>query len=148
MAFQIPQFTQLTDWLIVDTKYGTEILPLPDLGTTKEEILEYVSKYEDEEEGYLDVARDFSDHFSQFVNPFLEDDLLFSAEVETGYGARLSAPGYMDCTEWTIHSSPTAAINYIRDTYLDDEFDSIDPDFDCIYRREEQLSTIRWMKGQ
>lgn len=35
--------------------------------------------------------------------------------------ARLSAPGYMDCTDWSIHLTERAAAEYLIDTYDDGE---------------------------
>ncbi len=34
-----------------------------------------------------------------------------------GYGARLSAPGYLDCTDWTVHPSVAQAIESLRDSF-------------------------------
>lgn len=33
------------------------------------------------------------------------------------WGARLNAPGYLDCTEWAIFDSKKKAENYIRETF-------------------------------
>ena len=41
-------------------------------------------------------------------------------EVIVGYGARLSAPGYMDCTEWSVFDTVSEAEQYLVDTYGDD----------------------------
>lgn len=37
-----------------------------------------------------------------------------------GYGARLSAPGYLDCTDWVVFPSEEEANDYLLD--LDDEY--------------------------
>lgn len=37
-----------------------------------------------------------------------------SVEEVTGFGARLSAPGYMDCTEWTIFGTLACAEEYLE----------------------------------
>lgn len=37
-----------------------------------------------------------------------------------GYGACLSADGYLDATEWTVHATPADAARYLIDTYYDD----------------------------
>jgi hypothetical protein len=34
-----------------------------------------------------------------------------------GYGARLSAPGYLDCTEWVVFDYRAEAVEYLQDTY-------------------------------
>ena len=38
----------------------------------------------------------------------------------SGWLARLLAPGYMDCTDWTGHASADAAARYLIDTYGDE----------------------------
>lgn len=38
-------------------------------------------------------------------------------EVRVGYAARMSAPGYMDTTPWSFHTSKAAAIKHLRDYY-------------------------------
>ena len=43
-------------------------------------------------------------------------------EVE-GYGARLTAPGYLDCTEWEVCTTRQDAMDYLRECYPD-----LDPD--------------------
>lgn len=44
-------------------------------------------------------------------------------EVETihGFGARLSAPGYMDCTDWSVFDTYEEAARYLIENYSDDE---------------------------
>ena len=41
------------------------------------------------------------------------------AERKQGYGARLSAPGYLDCTEWTVFATEDEARTYLTDTYCE-----------------------------
>ena len=55
---------------------------------------------------------------SQFADIYDMD----AAEVEfvSAYGARLSAPGYMDCTEWSVFDTQEKAEQYLVDTYGDD----------------------------
>jgi hypothetical protein len=42
-----------------------------------------------------------------------------SFEVIEGHGARLSMPGYTDCTEWTVHDSEDEAMKYLEEQYGD-----------------------------
>lgn len=42
-----------------------------------------------------------------------------SVKTVWGYGARLSAPGYLDATDWTVFSSRKAAENYLEETFGD-----------------------------
>jgi hypothetical protein len=38
-----------------------------------------------------------------------------------GYGARLSAPGYLDCTDWAVFDTEQEAEEYLDENYPDDE---------------------------
>lgn len=40
-------------------------------------------------------------------------------EPKTGWLARLSAPGYMDCTDWTAHATEAEARAYLEEQYGD-----------------------------
>lgn len=46
----------------------------------------------------------------------------------SGYGARLSAPGYMDCTDWAVFDTVQEAADYLLDTYYDRADDEMDDD--------------------
>ena len=53
---------------------------------------------------------------------FTRDDLMSEypkAEIETqrGYGSRLSAPGYLDCTDWGLHPTEDAAAEELLEIY-------------------------------
>lgn len=53
----------------------------------------------------------------------MSSEVLKRLEVEhsTGFRARLSAPGYMDCTDWTTtHETEDGAINELWEMYSDD----------------------------
>lgn len=41
-------------------------------------------------------------------------------ETIRGYGARLSAPGYLDCTEWTVFETEQEALDYLEEMYEED----------------------------
>jgi hypothetical protein len=40
-----------------------------------------------------------------------------------GYGARMSAPGYLDCTEWVVFDTEAKAEAYLEENYDVDEED-------------------------
>ena len=44
---------------------------------------------------------------------------IYEVEMQEGYGARLSMPGYLDCTDWTVHDTPEEAFEYLEKTYED-----------------------------
>ena len=41
-------------------------------------------------------------------------------QCRVGYGARLSAPGYLDCTDWVVFDTEQEAIDYLAETYLEE----------------------------
>lgn len=40
-----------------------------------------------------------------------------SLEVIEGWGARLSAPGYMDCTDWSVFATESEANKFLAEYY-------------------------------
>lgn len=49
-----------------------------------------------------------------------KDDVIEGPEKKIGWGARLSAPGYLDCTEWCVLDSEEEAREYLMDNYGDE----------------------------
>ncbi len=43
-----------------------------------------------------------------------------------GFGARLSAPGYLDCTEWDVFLTKEHARAHLREMYGDDDQEMLD----------------------
>ena len=65
---------------------------------------------------------------SEFGDNLTDDDLAgaVNSDIEEvnkaqGFGARLSASGYIDCTEWTFFDTEEEAVKYLIDTYGDDD---------------------------
>ena len=58
------------------------------------------------------------------IKDYIEGTKVYSVKVIKGYGARLSAPGYMDCTEWTVFDSKEEARQALKDMYVNDEYDN------------------------
>ena len=44
-----------------------------------------------------------------------------SIEIVSGWGARLSAPGYLDCTEWSVYETEEEARADLAEMYGDDD---------------------------
>ena len=51
-----------------------------------------------------------------------------SVTIIQGFGARMSAPGYMDCTEWTVFETRVEAAEYLLETYYDHPDDEMTDD--------------------
>lgn len=45
-------------------------------------------------------------------------------EIREGWGARLSAPGYMDCTDWSVYDTEAEATESLEEMFGDDDDDS------------------------
>lgn len=85
------EISESEDWIVVDGPCGTECIPCFVCG----EILdydEYVGQYGCDD-GYTDAA------FAEIAE-YAENGECYTIEQVTGYAGRLSAPGYIDCTEW------------------------------------------------
>jgi len=93
------QITEKCTWYMIDGIMGTEYVPadlVPD---------QYTQNWEPGKE----IPKPLAD--------YCENITAWEIEMITGYGARLSAPGYMDCTEWAVFDTIEQAENYLKDTY-------------------------------
>lgn len=52
------------------------------------------------------------------IKEYLTKD--FEVKIIKGYGARLSAPGYLDCTDWTVFDTYDAALEYLYEEIISD----------------------------
>lgn len=84
----------LSDWYAVETTNGTEFI-----------------------EADLVRKNPTNDDFEDYCEGEVES---FELKTEK-WGARLSAPGYMDRTDWTIHDTAEEAAKYLEETYPEDE---------------------------
>jgi len=91
MPFMVPQIV-LDDWYCVETSNGTEVVP-------------------------LDVCLDAEN--ATDLRDYLEGEVDENSEMEMTrkYGARLSAPGYLDCTDWSLCDSEDEARRYLEEVY-------------------------------
>jgi len=121
MAFMTPQYLQDT-WIEIDTSHGLISIPASEAGRpagwngntlqpgdiegiTFEEALEWYSDYI--EAGIADVYS--IDEITSMRNTL--------GEHGQPVGCRLSAAGYMDCTDWTIFATEHEAREYIEEVY-------------------------------
>lgn len=112
MSFMQPQVTSNQRWIKVETSQGTTFVNVFDTGLD----IPGSIALNDEPESLAATI----EQLSQFTEGIPE-----SWENIKGYGARLSAPGYLDCTEWSVFDTVEEAQAYLKDTYeLDDEEDT------------------------
>jgi hypothetical protein len=90
MSFMQPQIV-FDDWWKVEGQDGTTFLPYDLVGPD---------------------PTPFS--FAQYLE---SGKPAITFEIVKGYGARMSAPGYMDCTPWTVFETEDQAKEYLKETY-------------------------------
>ena len=110
--FMKPQI-EFGEWLEVDGACGIEAIPAD---------LVYIPKWMTPDLDYeTDCMEEDSDlrNVLDSVEGFIESDTydVTSIQLVEGYGARLSAPGYMDCTSWTVFKTREEAEEFLREEY-------------------------------
>jgi hypothetical protein len=98
MAFMEPEIYR-GEYYAVDTSIGNEIVPADVVGTVN---------------SVADLAEYVEGEISDSVPP----------PVKTGWLFRLSAPGYLDCTDWSVADSEEEARAELEEMY--GPFDSDD----------------------
>jgi len=109
-SFMQRQITRKDKWLRVETTQGTEFLP--------SELVSNVSNCD------ADNVENMPLWFNA-IQQYTEGEPQEWEWIE-GYGARLSAPGYLDCTEWAVFDTVAEAEAYLADMYGDDDEDDDD----------------------
>lgn len=96
MGFMQPQVWK-TKWVTLDGDQGGISLPFEQLSP-------------DEQKAAIDGP------VSVFADYYPDGEPL-SMHMRVGWGARLSAPGYLDCTEWVVFEDEWDAREYLEMTY-------------------------------
>ena len=101
MSFMEPQITDKQDWFEIDTDNGIWYVPfnIPNCRVT-----DALACVENEDEDTI-----------QELLLYTEGTELNEVTVVHGYGVRLSADGYMDCTEWDIFTNKREAMRAYRE---------------------------------
>jgi hypothetical protein len=98
MGFMEKQVTDKQMWIEIDGPCGTTWVP-------------------------ADIARDVvvavklgnESRAKELALEFYEGSTVWTVDLREGYGARFSAPGYMDCTEWSVFDTAEDAEAYLAD---------------------------------
>jgi hypothetical protein len=110
MAFMEKQITHNQTWIEVETTHGTEWIDAYDLGLHLRDSQTLTHSLTDKERESI-VSR-LSDYCEGAIQEW---------KTIRGCGARLSAPGYMDCTEWAVFDTPEEAEAYLKEMYDEEE---------------------------
>src|SRR5260370_41630348 len=111
MPFMQKQVTEKRAWIRVETSCGTEFIDTSTLGL--------LGLRDSQTKTHKLTAKEREEAISD-LSPYCEGTI---QEWETirGYGARLSAPGYLDCTEWTVFDTAEEAQAYLDENFPDEE---------------------------
>jgi hypothetical protein len=112
MSFMQKQITVNQSWIEVETTHGTEFLDAVSLGINIRDSQTKTHPLTDKER----------EETISKLSPYCEGAIQEWKTIR-GYGARLSAPGYLDSTEWTVFDTEKEAETYLAETYGDDEED-------------------------
>jgi hypothetical protein len=112
MGFMQRQVTVKRKWYEIETNAGTWFVDVDDVDG---------GKFAESLAGGLELDTWALAQLEKDYLQYTEGSRLEGLSVREGYGARLSAPGYMDCTEWTVFDTEQEANDYLEETYGDDE---------------------------
>lgn len=101
-------------WLELDTNEGT--IFLPDMLFNVPNVQNILDSDDNADDVYSELKAELSDFISS-------RSTIFNAALIEGYGARLSAPGYLDCTEWSVYATEAEAEEALTEMYGDDDDD-------------------------
>jgi len=110
MSFMQKQVTHKQPWIEVETSHGTEWIDAVSLGLNVRDSETKTHPLTDKERE--SIVSQLSDYCEGTIQEW---------KTVRGYGARLSAPGYLDCTEWTVFDTPEEAQAYLDETFPDEE---------------------------
>lgn len=110
MGFMEQQVTTKQTWIEVETSHGTVYLDAPVLGLFVRNSDPVTHPLTDKERESI-IAQ---------LSEYCEGTIQSWSTIK-GYGARLSAPGYMDCTEWSVFGTAEEAQQYLDEYYPEDE---------------------------
>jgi len=102
MSFMQPVI-EFGKWYEIDTMNGTSFVPFDVIGEINQSFL----------------GNPPSSYARKRVADYVDCDVkdINTIEIREGFGARLSASGYLDCTEWTVFDSEKEAKEYLVEMY-------------------------------
>ena len=110
--FMQHQVTGLENWLRVETTQGTEFVRIADTSLFVRNSQTLTHPATDAELFAAKVK----------ISPYCDGEPQTWENIK-GYGARLSAPGYLDCTEWSVFETEEEAREYLEENYPEDDED-------------------------
>jgi hypothetical protein len=110
VGFMQRQITERQNWLRVETTQGTQFFSVADTSLfVRDSRTQTHPLTEDERAATIKKIQQYTEGAPQ------------EWENIKGYGARLSAPGYLNCTEWAVFDTAEEAQQYLEENYSEDE---------------------------
>jgi squalene cyclase len=104
-----------TDWIEIGTTHGTYFVPADYLSY----VVDYLKDESIEDVLEMDAVRRDLLQYTEAYKP----EHILSVELRHGFGTRMSAPGYLDCTEWSVFDTEAEAAAYLEEYYGDEDED-------------------------
>jgi hypothetical protein len=117
MSHMEREVTDKQAWFQIDGNYGTDYVPASIVSYPRTHRLSIGAVVESENFPCLFTL------LESCVKDYTENTRIEAITLIEGYGARLLASGYMDCTEWCIFETEQEAEDYLDEYYPDDEED-------------------------
>lgn len=111
MPFMKPEVVE-GDWYVIETNEGQECVPAELIGDAP------FSRVQCPHTPMEKLIAE--DVFEVKLHEFISGSEIFEWRRVTGFGARLSARGYLDCTEWTFHDTEQEALDYLEMMFGDE----------------------------
>jgi len=109
-SFMKPQIEE-SDYFECETEQGTSFVPADLVRLPFAVNFKAGGFFDDESPHWRALARS--------LLPYVNGDELAQVTVGHGFMARLSAPGYMDCTDWTAYETADQAAQSLISAYGD-----------------------------
>ena len=113
MAFMQKQITDKRMWLEIDGNRGITVVDAADAP----ELLPLIEAAADETD---ELDGDALEELQEAASVYYDGRVEMVCKC-VGYGARLSAPGYMDCTDWTVYDTQEEAEAGLNADYGDED---------------------------
>lgn len=112
MAFMKPQ-VYFDQYYHVETNIGSEIVPA--------DLISLPFAVNFKAGGYFDPYHECFPSLARALTPYCEGTSISNVQPRQGFLARMSAPGYLDCTEWSVHATEQKARDFLFEMYGDDD---------------------------
>lgn len=98
MSHLVAQMTSCIEWYKIETDMGIWYVDVTTPTMSRQEILD----------AWDNEDADVIEHMLQYTEG---TDIIDDITIIKGYGVRLSAPGYIDCTDWDVYLTEEEALD-------------------------------------